>query len=863
MATDWVGGFAGSWVGSLDVDHYGGIGLNPEVERVFRGTLARWRWLLFVRWIGWTVLGACLGVVGLGAMALLGGVTDVGVAALGVAAVVLFVGIALVIGGIRAASAAREEAWLAERIEGAAPALLDRLNTLADLERRGSGREWVPAIGEQAAGELARAGRIRAVSAEPTWMVVVAASIALAGTVFFLTETRPWDELGRESVAVVGAAEDAFELDLPDDTSSQMRAAWGEVRITEPGGDLKLTKVDVLPITVEAASNEALRRASWTTAVNGGAARDRVLPEPREPNYAVYEPLLYLDELAVDDWDVVSYSASALAGEATRYSSEIFFVEIRPFREELIKLEGGGGGGAAMACLKKLSRLIEKQTDILRGTHRQEGRPAETSEEREQDQAKLVGAQGETRDATAHLYGEVAEIEHEDIATVLDQLAQARDTMDGAVGALETSDNGSALAAEQLALQQLVESRKDYLKALANGAGGGSGGAEESQPVAGMDLDGRIADMAEFRDARAAAMTAVREAREAQEALAEEAAATDKADLPGLELEQKRIAATLEAMRERAPEPFQAAEAAAGQATSAMGVAADSLAGGDRQAAGDARAAAEKLAELEAALARQDALEAMADVYRMKAVLDAQAERLAESGGDATEAERNEELAQAGDRIERAKAVMEETLEDTGAGELFGPGLGRSLAGEPGERLDAAAKKLQEGGGEGATEAMAALEEIATSFEASQPGSLRGAGADRLAGPGEVSDAARILGALAKRMAERRELSDEDLRRQLEEARLALVDARETAAVPKLAALAADLEAMSGDVDLEIDEVALRKLVDRLESYRLEMADLEREMPVDPALLKFDPAEAPEEFRDRVRRYFEKLSEGA
>ena len=79
---------------------------------------------------------------------------------------------------------------------------------------------------------------------------------------------------------------------------------------------------------------------------------------------------------------------------------------------------------------------------------------------------------------------------------------------------------------------------------------------------------------------------------------------------------------------------------------------------------------------------------------------------------------------------------------------------------------------------------------------------------------------------------------------------------------PQLAAVMQDLKDMSGQVDLNVNADALRKLVDKLETVRLEMADADREKPLDPKLLKVDPSKAPSEFRERVRRYFEKLSDG-
>ena len=118
------------------------------------------------------------------------------------------------------------------------------------------------------------------------------------------------------------------------------------MRITEPGRDLKVTKVDVVPLQVEAASDQGLKAASWSTATNGAAPSVHALPPPAEPNYAVYKPVLYVDELGLQDWDVVSYYASARTAKGGAYASEIYFLEVRPFREDIAKMPGGEGGKA-------------------------------------------------------------------------------------------------------------------------------------------------------------------------------------------------------------------------------------------------------------------------------------------------------------------------------------------------------------------------------------------------------------------------------------------------------------------------------------------------------------------------------------
>ena len=49
------------------------------------------------------------------------------------------------------------------------------------------------------------------------------------------------------------------ELALPTNNLVEQKQLWGEVRITEPARDLQVTKVDVVPLQIEAAAKSGAR----------------------------------------------------------------------------------------------------------------------------------------------------------------------------------------------------------------------------------------------------------------------------------------------------------------------------------------------------------------------------------------------------------------------------------------------------------------------------------------------------------------------------------------------------------------------------------------------------------------------------
>ena len=148
------------------------------------------------------------------------------------------------------------------------------------------------------------------------------------------------------------AQEKPLELTPPTTNNAEQSQTWGEVRITDPGGDLRVTKVDVVPLQIEAAANQALKKVGWFSTVNGGAETPHELPPPTEPRYAVYQPTVYLDELRLSDWDVMTYYAKANTEKQNSFASEVYFLEVRPFREDILKMPGGEGGKAYKASTR-------------------------------------------------------------------------------------------------------------------------------------------------------------------------------------------------------------------------------------------------------------------------------------------------------------------------------------------------------------------------------------------------------------------------------------------------------------------------------------------------------------------------------
>ena len=156
---------------------------------------------------------------------------------------------------------------------------------------------------------------------------------------------------------------------MPTTNNAEQSQTWGEVRITDPGGDLRVTKVDVVPLQIEAAANQALKKVGWFSTINGEGETPHELPPPSEPRYAVYQPTVYLDELRLSDWDVMTYYAKANTEKQTLVCFGGLFPGGAPVPGRHSQDAGRRRRARPHQCLNELSTLISRQQHVIRQTH--------------------------------------------------------------------------------------------------------------------------------------------------------------------------------------------------------------------------------------------------------------------------------------------------------------------------------------------------------------------------------------------------------------------------------------------------------------------------------------------------------------
>ena len=256
-----------------------------------------------------------------------------------------------------------------------------------------------------------------------------------------------------------------------------------EVVIKEPGRDVKATKLGEVEIIAEATDDygvaelklmyrvgsdelqELVMESSVSTSiVDSGSATDS-----RPVADGIYT--FYLEEFDVEPGDVISYYAHATdnntrtgPGEA---SSDIYFIEIRPFNENFHEGEGEPGEPAEP---NPLLEVVSSQKQIIRETSKHiSTKPRTITEEYQAAVRKTGEKQTELKDKTQRVVDEFsAAMQGESAVTpeILMNLEDAIDRMGEATDSLNAVRPDEAIPPEQEALELLIKVSLELPKVL-------------------------------------------------------------------------------------------------------------------------------------------------------------------------------------------------------------------------------------------------------------------------------------------------------------------------------------------------------------------------------------------------------------
>jgi hypothetical protein len=760
--------------------------------------------------------------------------------------------------------------WLAAVVEKIDPRFQDRLNTLLFLESRRREPRVIAfreRIAEQARRVLNARTPARPFSALPSlaWLCVFLAVFGVSAS--FNLRYVPWKRLqpGSDLLARHQIQPPPATLTSLPTNAIEPPRSWGEVRITRPGGDLRLTKVDVVPLAIEAAANQNLKEVGWYSSVNGKPEQAHPLPAPKDPKYGIYQPTLFLDELELADWDVLTYYANARTESSNHYASEIYFIEVRPFREDILKMPGGEGG-APYQSINAISSLIGHQQRIIRQTHQyaqRAGEPKADSAER----ANLAQAELDLGDAAQHLYADMAaKMENQPIGQALENLAKAQGSLDDAGQALKDDFLGPAQDHEREALADLVATRKNFQRIVSDHPQDFSSPPGES-PIA--NASDKFNQMTEFRDETKSASEFVQKLLKDQKQV-EQQASDRLAETPSdLATREKELERALREFAAQHPKPFNNSRPQSEQAQRALQQAGQAWQAGNSESGAATRRATRDLESLGSAMQRQFSSQQTTEAYRLEQMLKAQIRSLdqlasSQSGAPAQQAASTAQATR--DIIDELKRNLDQDPDS----KQFGQPLHDALNDRKKSELDQKLADLQQAQADQerqarATESRDALKRLDQAFVASEPQALQQARNTDSLKPDPNSGFAEGLSQLdnlLRQLEQGRNLPPADQQKQARQALSNLQAGLENqfGQNSQGEGLVRQLQDMLGNQQA-LNPETLRRLLEQLEHFSAEARTTVAANPDELEVLNQDPLRLPQAYRDRIESYFRKLSE--
>src|SRR5436309_237409 len=268
------------------------------------------------------------------------------------------------------------------------------------------------------------------------------------------------------------------------------------VRFTKPGRDTQASPVEELFLEATADDDYGVKSLQMFYSVNGSAPKTvnlfgggKPLPEVSAGH------TIYLEELGLKPGDFVSYYAKATDTDVVQgpktTTSDIYFVQVRPFRKDYKPAQsmGGGGGGGGGQQVGELSR---QQREIVAATFNIVRDKAKTKPDKYRENVVFLNlAQAKLREQVEELMGKLkARLSVVDPAfnKIAEVLPKAAEEMKSAETDLKAVKPDSALSPEQRALKLLQEAEQQYEMqvAMQNGGGGGGGQSQLAEDLADL-----------------------------------------------------------------------------------------------------------------------------------------------------------------------------------------------------------------------------------------------------------------------------------------------------------------------------------------------------------------------------------------
>jgi hypothetical protein len=267
------------------------------------------------------------------------------------------------------------------------------------------------------------------------------------------------------------------------------------ISFDKPGRDKKATNLEEVFTQARAEDDYGVVAMDLHFSVNGGEEKkvnlQQLTRESARSLSGAYT--FFLEEYNLKPGDFISYYAKA-RDASNESTSDIYFIEVKPFEMEYKQSQQQGGGGGQGD--QEQNALSRRQKDLIAATHRliREGEKY-TDQERKDGYEAVAAGQEKLRTDTLEFLDRMGrrlgDVDgQKEVAEMADHLRQAAKEMEGAPPPLRKEAGKDALPPEQRALQRLLAADaifREVQVAFGNQSnGGGGGGQREQQELAGL-----------------------------------------------------------------------------------------------------------------------------------------------------------------------------------------------------------------------------------------------------------------------------------------------------------------------------------------------------------------------------------------
>ena len=281
----------------------------------------------------------------------------------------------------------------------------------------------------------------------------------------------------------------------PDFTIKILNDQPPSVAFLKPGRDAKVSSIEEVFTELRAEDDYGIRKLELVYSVNGGEEQSVWLRREGSPPKKKVSAghTFFMEDLELEPGDFVSYFARATDGNgvggAQTATTDIYFLEVRPFGKKYRQAQQGmGGAGQGMD-----NALSQRQRQIVAATFKiVRDRKSYSEKEYSENLTTIALMQGRLREQVGTLLRRMTNrgiVEGDsDFGKIAASLRLAAEAMEPAEEKLLEKKPDDALPPEKRALQHLQRAEAVFRDVQVAFGGGGMGGGEQSNAEDLADL---------------------------------------------------------------------------------------------------------------------------------------------------------------------------------------------------------------------------------------------------------------------------------------------------------------------------------------------------------------------------------------